>query len=168
MSVAFAIRAEAEAAKALLANIRDVIADDDEMAMTAIEGETSFLEIVDDALDRIIELETFMEALETRIKDASERRSRFEEQRDRIKAALLVAMGQIEQRKIERPVGTISIRAVAPKVEVTEEADIPAEFWKPQDPKLDKKSLLEALKAKRAVPGATLSNGGETLAFKRS
>ena len=68
-------------------------------------------------------------------------------------------MGQAEMRKMELPQATISLRAVPPKAEITDEALVPSKFWKAQDPKLDKKAVLDALKGKEDVPGASLSNG---------
>ena len=157
---------QGEAAKTLLANIRDVIGDDDEMALTAVEGETGLIEAITQAVHRLHELDAHAEAIGIQMKSLGERKSRFEAQHDRIKAAVAVAMGQAELRKLELPSATLSIRAVAAKAEITDEALIPSKFWKPQDPKLDKKAVLDALKAKEDVPGATLSNGGETLAIK--
>jgi Siphovirus Gp157 len=49
---------------------------------------------------------------------------------------------------------------------ILDEAILPAKFWKAQDPKLDKKAVLDALKAKEDVPGASLSNGGETISIR--
>ena len=46
------------------------------------------------------------------------------------------------------------------------EALIPAKFWKPQDPKLDRAAVAEALKAGETVPGASLSNGGLSLSIR--
>lgn len=166
MSSVRELQIQGEAAKVLLANIRDVVGDDDEMIATAVEGETSLLEAISGGVDRIEELKAHREAIETRIKDLQVRRDRFEDQEARIKAAIHVAMGQAEQRKIELPQATISLRAVPPKAEITDEAAIPSKFWKPQDPKLDKKAVLDALKAKEDVPGASLSNGGETISIR--
>lgn len=160
------IAIESEAARSLLANIRDVIGDDDEMALTAIEGETGLVEAISAAVDRIAELNANCDALELRIKDLTERRSRFENQSARIKTSIAVGMGQAELRKIELPQATLSLRAVPPKAEITDEALIPSKFWKPQDPKLDRKAILDALKSKEDVPGAALSNGGETLSIR--
>lgn len=160
------VQIQGEAARSLLANIRDVIGDDDELIATAIEGETSLLETISDAVDRIEELKAHREAIETRIKDLSDRRDRFEDQEGRIKAAVHVAMGQAEMSKIELPQATISLRAVAPKAEITDEALVPSKFWKAQDPKLDKKAVLDALKANEAVPGAVLSNGSQTISIR--
>ena len=157
---------QGEASRSLLANIRDVIGDDEDMAFVAVEGETGLIEAISAAVDRMAELKAHCEALEIQIKNLKERHSRFEEQASRIKAAIHVAMGHAELRKLELPQATLSVRAVAPSVEVTDEALIPAQFWVTQDPKLDKKALLAALKAKEQVPGAQLSNGGETLAIR--
>ncbi|MBK8255647.1 MAG: siphovirus Gp157 family protein [Polyangiaceae bacterium] len=157
---------EGDAAKALLANIRDVIGDDEDMALTAVEGETSLIETITNAVDRMNVLDAYTEALNIQIKTLSERKSRFEAQHDRIKAAVCVAMQQANLRKLELHTATLSIKAVAAKAEITDEALIPSKFWKAADPKLDRKALLDALKAKEAVPGATLSNGGETLSIR--
>ena len=160
------IQIEGEAARALLANIRDVIGDDEEMIETAIEGETNLKEVISDAVNRMAELEAHKTAIETLMNNLSERRSRFEDRQSRIKAAIHVAMGQGELRKLELPQATISLRAVPPKVEITDEAAIPSKYWKPRDPTLDKKAVLDALKVLEFVPGATLSNGGETISIR--
>ncbi len=163
-----ALHIQGEAARALLANIRDVIGDDDEMALVAVEGETGLIEAISAGVDRIAELNAHCEALDIQAKHLKERRDRFEDQAVRIKAALHVAMGHAELRKLELPQATLSIRSVPPKAEIIDEASIPSRFWKAQDPKLDRKAVLDALKAKEDVPGALLSNGGETLAIKGS
>jgi len=160
------VKIEGEAARSLLANIRDVIGDDDEMALTAVEGETGLKECISEAIDRISDLSSHCEALDIRIKELSERRSRFEAQSERIKTAVFVAMGQAGLRKLELFQATLSVRAVPPKAEIVDEALIPSKFWKANDPTLDKKAVLEALKAKEDVPGAALSNGGETLSIR--
>ncbi len=157
---------QGEAAKALLLNIRDVVEDDAEMIETAVEGETNLKEAISAAVDRILELDAHEEAIAARIKALSERKERFAHQSERIKAAIHVAMGQAELRKIELPQATLGVRAVPPKAEITDEAMIPSKFFKPQDPKLDRKAVLDALKAKEEVPGATLSNGGETISIR--
>jgi len=160
------LREQGEAARNLLLNIRDIIGDDEEMIVTAIEGETDLKEVISQAVDRISEVNAHQEVLAARIDALRKRKERFEGQAERIKAAIHIAMGQGELRKLELPQATISIRAVPPKAEVIDESLIPSKFWKPQDPKLDKKAVLDALKAKEDVPGATLSNGGETISIR--
>ena len=163
--LSYRLKTEGEAARVLVANIRDVYGDDAEMIENTVEGETDLKEVISDAVNRISELNGHCEALDAMMKAMKERRDRFEDQAARIKAAIHVAMGQADIRKLELPQATLSVRAVAPSVEVKNEAEIPPRFWKPQDPKLDRKALLAALKAKEDVPGASLSNGGETLSI---
>ena len=56
MSETRELEREAEAARSLLANIRDVMAIDDGEAMTVVEGETNLIEAIGKAVDRIGEL----------------------------------------------------------------------------------------------------------------
>lgn len=160
------IKIQGEAARALLANFKDVIGDDDELSLTAVEGETSLIEMISAGVDRINEAEAHSQALDYQINALKLRQSRFDKQSERIKAAIHVAMGQAELRRLELPQATLSLRAVQPKVEITDESAIPSKFWKAGEPKLDRKAVLDALKAKEDVPGAVLSNGGETIAIK--
>lgn len=157
---------EAEAARTLLANIRDVIGDDEDAAADAVEGETSLVETISAAVERIAELEAHEESLKAREKALKERRDRFAKQAELIRTAVLLAMGTAELRKLELDHATVSVRPTPATVMTPNEADIPSRFWKAQDPKLDRKALLEALKAGEYVPGAMLSNGNETLSIR--
>lgn len=156
---------EAEAARTLLLNIRDVIGDDEQAAADAVEGETSFNEACAAAIARLAELDTHDAALSAHIETLRARGQRFKKQAEGIRAALAAALAQADIKKLELPAATLSRRPVAPSVIVTDEASIPADFWKRGEPKLDRKALLAALKDKQDIPGATLSNGGETLAI---
>jgi len=157
---------ETEAARALLANIRAVIADDEEAAADAIEGETSLIEVITSAVERVAELDTLAAATKSRIDDLKARRDRFDRQAENIRTALVAALGAVEMRKLELPLATLTIKAVPPKANVISEADVPSTYWKPQPPKLDLKAITEALKAREAVPGASLSNGSETIQIR--
>lgn len=155
---------ETEAARALLANIRDVIGDDEDMAHDAVEGETSLLEEMAKAVARIQEVAAFEAALAAQIEQLEARKSRFANQGERIRTALCVAMGDVGLKKAELAGATLTLKPVPPKVVVTDEAAIPAAFWKPSDPKLDRKALLAALKD-HPVDGASLSNGSTTISI---
>ena len=68
--------------------------------------------------------------------------------------------------KLTEPDFTVSLRISPPGVVITSEADIPEWFWIPQDPKLDKRAILDAIKAGTAVSGAQLSNSKISLAVR--
>lgn len=166
MSIERALHNEAEAAAALVANLGDILRDDEDATRDAIEGQTGLMEAIDFAAMRLIEIEGYEAAIAKAVRDLNARKARFERQADNIRSAMLSAMTMAGLVKAERPMATVSIAKTAPKAIVTNEADIPSKFWEPQPPKLDKAELLRALKDKENVPGATLSNGGETLKLK--
>lgn len=157
---------ETAAAKVLLAQIADIIGDDEEAAAHAVEGETQLLEAIDLAVQQLVDDMAAIKGLNDYIEKMTARKERLQDRVASFRVALAVAMGQAGRKKIEHPAVTLSLRSVAPSVSVTDEAAIPSKFWKPSDPKLDKRAVLDALKAKETVPGCVLSNGGQTIALK--
>ena len=160
------LQRETEAARLLIENYKAVIADDEDARLDLIEGETSLLEAIDAMLARMTELMGYEDGIDAAIDDLKSRKARFATQQDRIRGLLQHAMMVADLRKVERPIGTVSLRAVAPQLVVTEEADIPVEYWTPAEPKLNKRRLLAALKDGDQVPGCELSNGGETVSMR--
>jgi hypothetical protein len=166
MSATEALRREIEAARALLATYEDILGDDAQARADAIEGETDLREAITAGIARIAEIQALQAGVKLFRDRLAQRASRLETQEQSLRAAIDVAMEIAGEKRIETPLGTASRRTVAPSVIVTNEADIPASFWKRADPALDKRALLEALKAlgpDENIPGATLSNGGMTL-----
>lgn len=159
---------ETQAALALIESLQHIIGDDDDAKADAVEGETNLHEAIGDAVKRIVELQALDAALEKIVLEAQARRGRFDAQRERIRSAIGMAMEAGGIKKLELPLGTISLKAVPPKVEITDESAIPAHFFKTQEPKLDKRLVMDALKAKQDVPGAMLSNGGVTVNMRLS
>jgi hypothetical protein len=158
---------EAQAVAALRESLRQMgAADDESLLADSIEGETSLLEAIDKLLLTISEsmgLEAGAKAAAAEIEHRAERfAKRAAAARALIEQALMIA----DLEKVERPAATLSLVRRPPKVEITEEADIPADFWKVGDPKLDKKALLAALKGGHAVPGACLSNAAPSLTIR--
>lgn len=166
VSVINSLGIQGEAARVLMFNLRDILADDDEAKSDAIEGQTDLMETIDAALARLAELETNVAAIKNHVDALRARSVRFEKQSDLIRAALVVAVDMAGMRKIERPTATISLRKVAPSLRVTMEADIPSEYWVAPAPQLDKKALIDAIKSGTVVPGAELSNGGQTISIR--
>lgn len=154
---------ETNSAKSLLASLAGLIGDDAEVRETAVEGETQLIEVLQSAVARDLELDSMIDAAKATAKRLSERISRFEKQRETLRAAMVLALETTGKKRLETPIGTLALMATQAALVVTEEADIPSEYWKPQPPKLDKAALKKALKDKREVAGARLSNGGMTV-----
>lgn len=160
------VETQSEVARALLANLSDVIGEDQELAAATVEGETSLFEAIAGAVDRIAELDIFERVLAEKMKELAERKERFSAQAARIRAAVHVALASANQRSLQLASATVSIRAVPPVVDVTEESAIPADYFRQAEPKLDKLKLLRALKDGEVVPGARLSQPSETLGIR--
>ena len=144
----------------------DILDGDPELIDSAVAGETDLEEAMDAAVRRLMELDGLTNGIAGLMAGLKDRGERLEKQRDLIRECLVVAMEVAGRRKIETALATIFLRATPPKVEITDEQQIPRRFWKQPEPRLDKRALLDALKAKDAIPGALLSNGGVTLQIK--
>lgn len=161
--IAHTLTRETEAARILLSTYANILSADDEAKSDAIEGETDLLEAIRSGLVRLTEIDVLVDGAKTLQKTLKSRVERLETQAETIRTAIGVAMEVAEKRRLETDIGTVSLKRLSPALRVIEESDIPPQFWKPQDPKLDKKALIDALKAKQDVPGAELSNGGVTV-----
>jgi hypothetical protein len=169
--VEFNVARQAEAAKRLVANLKEQdSADDVELVSDTIEGETGLIEAIDAALAEIDEEEIHIVGLKAKEELFAERRRKKEAKVDRIKALIEQAMLITEQTSMRLPTATLTLAKRAPSLIVTNEADIPVKFWIEQErpaPKLDKKALTAALKDKEQIPGATLDNGSLSLSVRR-
>lgn len=157
---------EADAARILLLNVRDVLAGDEDAIEDAIEGETNFKEAAAKAVERLAEIDAILDAIKTQRSNLAARAERLDAQSESIRAALVSAMATADLVKLELAQATLSRKPTPPKVIVTDETAIPAAYWKRADPKLDLRSIGSDLKSGNAVPGAEMSNGGETVAVR--
>ena len=156
---------EAEAARVLLENLRDVIGNDIELALDTIEGETRLFDVIDNTLEADAEFDAMIEVIDRRIANLNDRKSRFKARKAAARGAIAAAMETIGEKSLVRPCGTISLARTAPKLEITDEQSVPAQFWKRSEPKLDRSALLAALK-NGAVAGAELVDGGTSLRIR--
>ena len=162
--VSHKLHKEIQAAKTLRAQLHDVIKGDDELAADMVEAETSLNEAIDDVVAHLVQDYAAMRGLDSMLEDLGKRRERIKQRIENMRTMVAVALDQAGKKKFEHPAVTFSVRAVPPAVVVVDEAQIPSKFWKPSDPKLDKKAILEQLKAHEEVPGTQLNNGSATLA----
>lgn len=179
---------EATALEMLLADFKDMIAEDPDLALDLAEGQTNALEIIDalvvaDGLDT--ELEAGAKAAAKVLTDRAKRFAQRSERRRVIIERFLIIM---EQKKLERPAATISLANRKLSVEVTDESALPSEYFTTPAPVVDKKKLNDAVKAimeKRdaeviaakaenrqpelpALPdGVAIGNGGASLTIRR-
>lgn len=141
-------------------------ADDPALILDTIEGETDLAEACCVVLEEIHEDEALLEGLKVKIAELTTRKGRMEKSIETRRNIILMAMERAGVPTIRSPLGTLSVKPTPKQANITDESLIPARFWTPQDPKLDKAELSSALRSGEIVPGAALGNGGVTLAIK--
>ncbi len=166
MSAVHDLNIQIAAARTLAATLLPILENDDDLRRDMVEGETSLHDAIRQALARIVEIRALIEGIQATVNVLAGRAERLGGQERNIRDAIFAAMDVGGLRSLETPLGTVSRRAVAPSLVVTNEADIPAQFWTSQAPKLDRRGVLAALKEGATIPGAELSNGGLTLAIR--
>jgi phage host-nuclease inhibitor protein Gam len=141
------------------------LADDEQLRLDTIEGETD----AHDIAARLVRLNNHAEAMAAGVKSEIEalnqRRQRYVEQSRRARVSLQQLLQAMNARKLELPAGTVSLRATPPSLVITDSEAIPADFWRvKREP--DNTAIKDALKKGQAVEGCTLSNGGETISIR--
>ncbi|MBN8292857.1 siphovirus Gp157 family protein [Rhodobacter sp. NTK016B] len=141
--------------------------DDEDVFLDTLDGETDALTI----LDREIEAEqadlTMAEAIETRIATLKARADRVKMRAAAHRTAQKLVMEAIGQKKVERPLATLSLLAGSISVKITNEADIPSQLCTVKAITTpDKKAIRAQIEAGEAVPGAELVRGEETLSVR--
>jgi hypothetical protein len=141
--------------------------DTDEVTLRdTLEGLSSLPEVLAALLRSYLDDLTLAAALGMRIEQMQERLGRIEHRADKKREWAVRAMDQADLKKLAEPDFTASLRTVPPSLVVTDEGQIPIDFWKPQPPKLDRQGLSAALKSGAAVPGAMLGNAQMTLSVR--
>lgn len=148
--------------------VRQMLAetDDPQLILDTIEGETNLAEACVAVLEECTEDEILIEGLTAKIAEFQVRKGRMEKSVETRRNIILMAMEKAGLGTIKSPLGTMSARPTPKQAVITDEALIPAKFWKPQDPKLDRGELASCLRSGEIVPGASLSNGGITLSIR--
>lgn len=152
-----------QAADVLKAQLREIAGDDEDVLRDTLEGEIDLKGLISEAAVQNVTDAAQVKGVADLIGQLLKRKDRIERRIAMRRVAILTAMQAGELRTVETPACTITRKAVPAKALILDEALVPAEYWRPSDPVLDKKAVLDALKEKREVPGACLSNGSETL-----
>ena len=139
---------------------------DEETLSDTLEGITNLHEMIAAVIRSALVDEAFQAGLRTRLEEMRQRLARFEERGAKKRQLALEAMCEVGLKKLEQPDFTASARAGLPPLVVIAEDLIPADYWVPQPPKLDRQSLLAGLKRGGEVVGAQLGNPKPTLAVR--
>lgn len=160
------LQLEIEAAQRLKEKLIASYGEDADLLRDMVEGQTSLHEAIGHAALELAAVEGEKEGIEIALAKLKARLTRYCDRAQGIRDAIQVAMETAELTSLKTPAATLSVRASPQRLEVTEEAAIPAVFFKQPPPVLDKKAVTDALKAKQDVPGAVLSNQPPALSVR--
>lgn len=155
---------EAAKAKALIEALRDEY--DDQLTDDMIEGSTDLKEIMSWFVFRIGIDERSIEANKVYQKELGERCDRLQNRINRTKDRLFAVLSDLDVKKLELDCATLSLRAGQSKTVITDEKQIPKEYWK-NKPVLNNALIKQVLSTDGEVPGAELSNATPSLAIRR-
>lgn len=164
MDTGTAIR-QVDQIKAIRESIR-AVTDDEDAIRDTLEGETDIAGLVRALLLSVEDDQAMVDGCDARIADLRDRKERFASRIEAKRGLVHQALALSGQRKIEMDIATVSLRAVPPKVIVTNESDLPSSCFK-TTVRVDLAALGKMLKDGADVPGARLDNGGETVSIRR-
>ena len=131
-----------------------------------LEGATDLNEAIAEVVRLALLDASYIAGLKHRIDEMRARLDRLELRHERKRAAVLHAMEAAGIAKITEPDFTVTLKASPLSVCITDETAIPEWFWIPQPARLDKRALLDALKAGTGITGAELANRHNSLAIR--
>ena len=142
-------------------------ADIDEVTLAdTLEGLSDIHEVLAAIVRSALFSEALAEGLKGHIQVLQGRLERLNQRNAERRRIARDAMIEAEIRKITAPDFTLSLRSGSPAVVVVEEGLVPEAYWEPREPRLNRLSVLAALKQGVSVPGALLSNPEPVLSVR--
>ncbi len=154
---------------ALLLNQYPELADDEQLLIDTIEGETEVLSVIDKLIRSIENTKILIDGIDARVKELKERKERFDHRIYSLRGFIATLMEAAGVRKLERPTATIYFMNVPPKVvgdfDLRNNPTLPEEFIRTYR-EVDKARITAVLKAGEHVEGFELSNSPQSLVIK--
>ncbi len=131
---------------------------DEETLADTLEGITDLHEMIAAVIRSALVDDALSNGLRRRLEDMRERLARLEERGAKKRQLALEVMDEVGLSKLQEPDFTASMRAGSASLLVKSEGDVPAPYWIPQPPRMDRQALLCELKRGAEVPGVQLNN----------
>lgn len=146
--------------------VREFPDTDEETLADTVEGISDLPELIAALIRSSLADRDMADALKARMADMASRQARLLERERKKRALAASAMRDADIKKILKPDITASLRPVPPAVSIEDEGAIPAEYWRTQPPKLDRKELRDVLLSGQDVPGTKLTPQDDTLSVR--
>ena len=145
--------------------IAEALPDDDPDKLELLNNEADYSQRMDKAIFVLKESQEFAKSIKSIIESYQIRQKQFNSKAENIKKYIGLLMDAANERSYKSAAGTISYRSVAPSVVVVDEDKVP-DNYKKTTITIDKIALKKALQEGKAIEGASLSNGGESLQIR--
>jgi len=138
--------------------------EDEDLKNDMLEGTTDFHETMERLLRKTQDSIYLAKACQEAERDIYSRRERFEKRVAFGRELMKRLMEAADTRKLEFPTATLSLMINPPQVLITNEDELPDEFFRIK--KEPNKTLIKQALEKTDVRGATLSNGGTSIVIR--
>jgi hypothetical protein len=138
-----------EAAKSLRFDLARMLAGDEQALTDTFDGETTLDAEIRAAVLAIEEDEIFVTGIKVREAELKNRRLRLEKRIEATRGLIEQAMTVANWPKLEMDIGTVSVGKATPRIEIDDESEIPTQFWRREDPTLDKAGLTRVLRERQ-------------------
>lgn len=139
---------------------------EDQVLLDTLEGASALPEALEALIGSALEDEAMANSLKTLIEQMRARLTRLLARAGSKRQCAVEAMEVAGLRKLQRPAFTATLRAGTAQVLVAAEDRIPAAYWAPQPPRLNRGALRDALMSGHRVPGASLSEPRPVLSVR--
>jgi hypothetical protein len=139
---------------------------DEQTLADTVEGLTDLHEILAAIIRAALADEALATGLKGRIAEMEDRLARLQDRAAKRRQIARDVMVELDLKKIAAPDFTASLRPGMPALLVIDEAAVPSVYWEPQDPRLNRQSLLADLKQGAEVTGVALSNPEPVLSVR--
>lgn len=134
------------------------LAEDEQLRVDAIEGETDAYKILEKALDEKHDAEATMEGIGIRMQHLQERAGRFMRKSEAMKALIKAIMQAAKLDKVQLPEATLSITKPRNSVSIEDVDALPQGYFRLKR-EADKAAIKSALEQGNEIPGAILQTG---------
>lgn len=139
--------------------------EDEVLRADSIEGQTSAFEFLSGVIRKIGATQAIANGTADYIGELQERKARLERRELALRALIFKVMATAELKKVELPEATLSVRNGTPRVVISNQHEIPSEFFRViREP--DKSKIKAAIIAGEYVPGTALTNAEPCLSVR--
>ena len=149
-----------------IAKVAAIMDDDDPDKVEMLNREGSYADLLEWAVRKHTEKKAHVDAMKAIVQSYQKRQKSLQRQADHMKDIIKMIMETAGEKSYKGINGTVSLRAVPPKLVIDDEQKLIDAGFNKTIIQLDKDLLKKALETGDKPEGCHMSNGGETVAIR--